>query len=33
MYKAHKKNLKSYLDIKNKYDLTSPPKIMKKFKK
>ena len=33
MYKAHKKNLKSYLDIKNKYDLPSPPKIMKKLKK
>ena len=34
MYKIHKKNRKSYLDIKNKYDLyIKSPQIMKKFKK
>ena len=34
MYKIHKKNRKSYLDIKKKYDLyIKSPQIMKKFKK
>jgi hypothetical protein len=33
MYKIHNKNMKSYIDIRKKYDKINPPKIMKKFKK
>jgi hypothetical protein len=34
MYKIHNKNMKSYIDIRKKYDFKiNPPKIMKRFKK